>query len=307
MRDYKLIACEDIIAGFEHPYNLEKMCEAELCSFCYVERTAMMQRTPYSMYNERYKHRLEYIYDQCGLSGSTDIQPPPMSPPPPKQESYCLSNMTMRTKHSDTCDSIAKEHKLSSAALYMNNQPAIQDCNSIPTDTELCLPPSCEETYILRPEDTGRSIEETFYDKTRGLPFGSLLRTYNPWISSGNANLRNSSSVYGCVLCLSPQNGVYNKGATSLDENPAISAGRVGQTWAFEAPPEDCDVAKGTTVECGKWHEAREDDSCAKIAVSNGITSKLLLAANPSLGTCARECEENLRVGKSYCVQPRYG
>lgn len=283
------------------------MCEAELCSFCYVERMAMMQRTPYSIYNKGYKHRLEYIYENCGLSGPTDIPSSPTLPPKPEPEPFCPSNTTIETEQSETCDSIAIKHNISSAALYMTNQPAIRDCNSIPNCTKLCLPPPCKDTYVLQPEDTGRSLEEKFYNRSHGLSFGRLLQTYNPWLAKDNTNLRKGSAIYGCVLCLGPQNGFHDKGPASLDWDPATSTPRDGQTWDLESPPEECEVAEGTTSECGQWHTAIEGDSCAHIAVSKGITSKLLLAANPSLGTCARECEENLEVGKAYCVRPRYG
>ena len=268
---------------------------------------AMMQRTPYSIYNKGYKRRLEYIYGKCGLSGPTDIPPSPISPPKPDPEPFCLSNTTIETEQSETCDSIAKEHQLSSAALYMANQPAIRDCNAIPKGTKLCLPPSCKDTYVLQPEDSGRSIEERFYDSSRGISFGRLLQTYNPWISKDNTNLRKGSAVYGCVLCLSPQSGFHEKGPASLGDDPATSTGRDGQTWELKSPPGDCEVAEGTTLECGQWHTAIEGDTCAEIAFPKGITSKLLLAANPSLGTCARDCETNLEVGRAYCVQPRYG
>lgn len=297
---------EDVIAAFEHAHDYEKMSHDELCSFCYVERMSMMQRTPFSIYDKRYKRRLECIHEKCGLSGSTNIPSTLVSPKPPKPEPFCLSDKIIRTTKSETCDSIAKEHKISSAALYMSNQPAIEDCNHIPADVKVCLPPSCKETYVLQSEDTGRSIEERFYDRSRGISFGKLLRTYNPWISPDHSNLRNGSAIYGCVLCLGPPNGFHTKGAR-LDDNPAITTSRVGQTCVLESPPEDCEVAEGTTHQCGRWYKVREGDSCVQLAVRNRMTSKLLLAANPSLGTCARECEENLAVGKTYCVQPKFG
>jgi hypothetical protein len=282
------------------------MSRDELCSFCYVERVSMMQRTPFSIFDQRYKRRLEYIQEKCGLSGSTDIPPSPYPPKPATPEPFCLTDKIIETTKSETCDIIAEEHKLSSAALYINNQPAIGDCNNIPAGVKLCLPPSCSETYVLQPEDSGRSIEEKHYDPSRGIPFGSLLRTYNPWISPDYSNLRNGSAIYGCVLCLGPPNGFHTRSAP-LNGNPALSTSRLGQTWTYESPPEACEVAKGTTQQCGKWHKAQEGDSCAQLAISNKITSKLLLAANPSLGNSACECEDNITVDKAYCVRPKFG
>lgn len=266
-----------------------------------------MQRSPFSIFNEGYKRRLEYIYEQCALSGPTDIPNSPCPPPPPKPKPFCVSDNTFECKQTETCDSIAKKHGISSADLYTTNQPTLGNCSSIPAGTTLCLPPSCDETYVLQPEDTGRSVEVKFYDPTRGIPFGSLLRTYNPWISRGFGNLRNGTAVYGNVLCLSPPNGIHNKGIASLNDDPIVFSPRTGLTHAFTSPPDDCDVAQDTTLECGKWHKVHEGDSCVKLAISNKITSKLLLAANPSLGTSARKCEDKLTVGVAYCVQPRFG
>ena len=265
-----------------------------------------MQRTPFSIFDHRYKRRLEYIQAKCGIKGSTDIPCLPTPAEPPKPEPFCLSNRTIETTGLETCDSIAEEHKVSSAALYMNNQPAIGDCKNITAGVKLCLPPTCKETYVLQPEDTGRSIEERFYDRSRGISSGSLLRTYNPWVAQDHSNLRNGSAIYGCVLCLGPPNGFHTK-APRIDGNPAFSTSRIGQTWEVQSPPDDCEIPKGTTQECGRWYKAREGDSCAHVAMTNKITSKLLLAANPSLGACARECENNITVGKAYCVQPRFG
>lgn len=266
----------------------------------------MMQRTPFSIFDQRYKRRLEHIQKKCGLSGSTDIPSLPTSPEPAKPEPFCPSGKTVKTTKSETCDSIAEEHQLSSAALYMNNQPAIEDCSHVPGGTKLCLPPSCKKTYVLQREDTGRDLEVMFYDESRGIRFGSLLRTYNPWISPDHSNLYNGSAIYGCVPCLAPTNGYHTKGAP-IDGNPALSTDRLGQTWAWEAAPDDCEVAKGTTEECGRWHKAGKGDTCGQLAMLNKITSKLLLAANPSLGTTARECDENITLDAAYCVQPIFG
>lgn len=266
----------------------------------------MMQRTPFSIFDHRYQRRLKYMQEECGLSCSTDIPSSPLPPMPAKPELFCQSDKTITTTGSETCTSIAEEHKLSSAALYMNNQPAIEDCNNIPAGVKLCLPPSCKETYSVQSGDDGRSIEERFYKRSRGIGFGRILRTYNPWISPDHSNLQNSTAIYGCVICLAPPNGYHTKGAP-LDTNPAISTTRRGQTWDIASPPEDCEVAKGTTEYCGRWYQAREGDSCAALAMSNRITSKLLLAVNPSLGKSARECEDKITVGKAYCVQPKFG
>lgn len=257
-----------------------------------------MERTPFSIFDQCYKRRLEYIQEERGLSCSTDIPPSPEPPQPPKPDPFCLSDKIIKTARPEACDRIEEEHKLSSAALYITNQPAIVDCYNIPAGVKLCLPPSCKDIYVLQPEDTGRSIVEKHYEQSRGIAFGSLFLTYNPWVSPDYSNLPNGSTTYGCVLCLGPPNGFHTKGAP-LHGNPTISTSRLGQVWTYETPPEDCQVAEATTQECGKWHKAQPGDSCAQLAMSNIITSKLLLVANPSLGRHARECEDRIIVGKT--------
>ena len=238
----------------------------------------------------------------------TDIPESLCPPPPTKPKLYCVSDTTIEFEQTETCDSIAKKHGFSSAVLYMTNKAAISDCNSIRAGTTLCLPPSCNEIYVFQPEDTGRSLEIKFYDASRGISFGSLIRTYNPRISHGFGNLRNGSAVYGNVICLSPPNGIYNKDIASLDDDPSVCSRRAGGlTYAWEFPPNDCRIAKGTTLDCGEWHRASEGDPCVKLAVTKKITSKLLLATNPSLGASARECEDDLTIGMAYCVQPKFG
>lgn len=44
-----------------------------MCSTCYVKRLAMMQASPYSIYNDYYKRQLQYIYTKCGLKGNTTV------------------------------------------------------------------------------------------------------------------------------------------------------------------------------------------------------------------------------------------
>ncbi len=56
--------------------SINLMPQQEICSYCYVERLAMMQRTPYSIYDQRYAADLEYVYGRCGLTGDQAVPPP---------------------------------------------------------------------------------------------------------------------------------------------------------------------------------------------------------------------------------------
>lgn len=78
----RLIKCQTaIIDDFTVVSNVTGMPQTELCSTCYLRKLAMMQASPYSVYNEDYKQQLEYVYTKCGGSGPTAIPPSPDSPP----------------------------------------------------------------------------------------------------------------------------------------------------------------------------------------------------------------------------------
>lgn len=101
---------------------------------------------------------------------------------------------------------------------------------------------------------------------------------------------------------------MYDKQGPGSVDDTTVPPSRNGYTWDLAPPPEACEVAEGTAkTGFGKWYEATGRDSCASNSMKHGITNKLLRAANPSLGTCASECEANLASGKAYCVQRRYG
>ena len=177
-----ILTCSDLLDSLPTVESIDFMSKTDLCRFCNVERIAMMQRSPYSVYDEFWKSQLEYINLQCGISGPTAI-PPSVFEDIALPEPFCLSDITYTTTKPETCDSIALQRSLSSAALYMANQPAITNCSSIRAGTKLCLPLSCQKTYTLKPGDDCISIEKANYDRANGLGFGEIVQTYNPWVS----------------------------------------------------------------------------------------------------------------------------
>ncbi|KAL4973540.1 hypothetical protein BDW66DRAFT_153726 [Aspergillus desertorum] len=157
--------CNAIINNFSVVDPASQVPENEICSYCYVERYRIMQRTPYSTYDDFYKSVLETINKRCGLSGPTEIKEIPLDRPPTEKPKW------------DTCTSIAKANSVSSAALYMGNQDTVRWCSSIKAGLELCLPLQCEETYELQPSDTCRSIEFAFELEVDD------VRKFNPRVS----------------------------------------------------------------------------------------------------------------------------
>jgi LysM repeat protein len=255
----------------------------------------MMQRSPYSAYDEYYKSVLETINRRCGLTGPTDILEVPVDMPVEK-EPICLSDLTYTTVNGDTYTSIAVANSVSSAALYIGNQHLIRWCSSIKAGLKLCLPLPCERTYVVQPSDNCTSIEYAF-----SLKYGDV-RKYNPWVSYDCDNIQHASQIYGTNICLSPQGGEHTTDKTGRGSTtPSTSDGHVPNAVP---PPANAILANGTTTNCGRWHEATPDESCVAICVQDSITHDLFVEVNPSLDPV--DCTGSLQVGKTYCTGPTY-
>ncbi|KAH7329285.1 LysM domain protein [Stachybotrys elegans] len=297
--------CNDIIAGYTSVDSYKDMPSSEMCSFCYVERNAMMARTPYSTYDEYYKERLEYIFSRCGEKGPTEIPEPVI--PLPDDEDVCLSGKKHLTVEGETCDSIALKHSIASAALQMTNVDKISDCSDIEGGLELCLPLGCEKTHVVKEGEACIGIEVDLYGT--GVRGGDI-RLYNPWVYSDCSNLWDASeSIYGHVICLSPQNGASN---TTAGEGAVARPTRYNrQGWLPTTAPADANIPEGTTPRCSVWYTVRPSDigrtSCAVICAAGGSTIDLLMDANKSLGSKTTECDGKIKGGMTYCARPAVG
>ncbi|CAG8040248.1 unnamed protein product [Penicillium olsonii] len=298
--------CNDIISNFTVVSSVELMPRDEMCSYCYKTKLQMMQSSPYSYYNQHYKNNLETVVEKCGFDSNTTI-PEGLGTAEPEDDVLCPAGSTYTTKGGDTCTSIALDYSLSSAALYMGNQDLIRDCDQVVVGKELCLPLSCAHTYVLKPNDTCRSIEEAnqeiLFDKSTKIV--TALRQFNPWIDTYCTNLHSTAWAYGNVLCLAPQAGNFeNMVPVETSYNPWGTESSGYGIYAVFAP-QNATVAAGTTERCGSWHVATAGESCAQICVQNKITSSLFLAVNPSLESAT--CTELLVPGRAYCVAPMRG
>lgn len=277
------------------------MPKDELCSFCNVERLALMQKTPYSTYDEEFKSQLDYINKNCARGGDTSI-PPAIYPKP--DNNVCGFDNWFTVPATTTCDQLALDKKVSTASLFMANQVRLHTCGAddpIQAGTRLCLPTSCDSVYQLkRDNETCDSIED---DPNNRIVPGDV-RKFNVWVGYDCRNLGSSRHVYGNTICLKPQGGEYN---ASVNPNPNTTpSGSDGYTLISRPAPENAPIAPNTTPHCGKWHVAAVDDACVNICVMNRITSSLFLEVNPSLGTDALQCSGKLKPGSAYCVGPTY-
>ncbi|KAF3492429.1 LysM domain-containing protein [Arthroderma uncinatum] len=290
--------CNDVISEFTEVTDAYDMPTNELCSYCYITRLTMMQSSSYSVYNKIFQESLEEAQSRCDFTGPIDIPPPPVleKPDPPPM---CLSGNKHLIRKWDSCDSIATKNSVASAAIFTLNSDVFFGCDvlSLSIGKELCLPLNCSSTYDLAGNDTCESIEDA-NNLRRG-----KLRAFNPWISFGCTNLQVSSAVYGSVLCLAPQAGIYTPtvglpGASPTSPNDGYSKVSI-------PPPANSTVAEGTTLNCGKWHIVTEEDTCPRVCGEASIPSNLFLTVDPSLSKA--ECDRELIVGVVYCVAPTYG
>ncbi|PTB47605.1 carbohydrate-binding module family 50 protein [Trichoderma harzianum CBS 226.95] len=291
--------CVDTIDGFSRVATIQDMPVNEVCSYCFMGIRAIMQTSAYSAYDKVYKAELDYINSKCRKIYHTDIKPslfpPPLDTPCPAEQVYV-------TKQGDSCDSIALQHSVSSAAIFMANNLNITNCSSIPSNITLCLPSSCGSTYVIQQNDTCTSIERSHLH-TLNTTSGDV-RKYNPWVNQDCMNLWNASDIaYGHVICLSPQNGQHLLNASS--EAPKNK--QIGYAYTLPiAPPTNATIAKGTTDRCGAWYTAVQDDICVAITLRGPTTINIFFSVNPSLGTNTSQCDSKLVVGTTYCLLPVY-
>jgi hypothetical protein len=281
-----------------------EMPEAELCSYCNVEKYRVMQSSPYSVYNTgldlSYQDTLEYIYATCpGESGPTEIHAPVITLA--EEPVSCFTEAIYTTKAGDTCDSIAQTHSVASASLLEFNSKLLYNCTEVTVGIDLCLPLTCDTLYILQDKDTCDSIE-----LAQDLDIGAVRR-YNPWLNFWCDNLQTTTWTNGHTICLTPQAGYYN--ITDPIPGVLIAPGEsTGYMTAAIAPPSNATVANGTTPYCGRWYEVTSaDDTCVSICTSNSITIGLFRDVNPSIaGTGSADCTGLLQAGLTYCVGPLY-
>lgn len=257
----------------------------------------MMQRSPYSVFDESFEEQLEIVYNNCPASGPTTMPPSLDSPPEFPPNPVCVTGDYYTTSPGDTCDSIALNHNISSAALFMANPRQSIICDNLTAGMQLCLPMPCSSIYTIKPNDTCTSIELNNDHRIGD------VRRYNAWVEWDCTNLQVTTEVYGHVICMGIQ-GTYT--ATKPIPGVTLTPGEsTGYIEGVVAPPANATVADRTTRRCGKWHVATENESCAAICVKESLTSPLFLKVNPSLAKA--DCTGSLQPGYAYCVGPNPG
>ncbi|KAJ5720928.1 uncharacterized protein N7483_008862 [Penicillium malachiteum] len=267
---------------------------ADLCSYCYVTKLALMQQDAYSdVYNDDWESAYEYVANTCNLTvADFNATASAFNASAPVSESICVSGNIYTTEDGDTCDSIAQALGVSAATMYYTN-PNILNCSDIITGTSLCLPLTCNEVYAVQPNDTCSSIAVSNYITT------SNVINWNSQLNSNCSNLVSPDPYWGSVLCVSAPGGTY----TGQALNTTSSTG----TSDPIDPPVDVTVAAGSTLDCGAWfvNEASLGYNCSDICLDNSIAIHLFVDANPSLNYTT--CDYDLVAGDAYCVDPLAG
>ncbi|KAF9893487.1 hypothetical protein FE257_010799 [Aspergillus nanangensis] len=268
---------------------------SQICSYCHMQKYIMRQASAYTAYDVRAQDNLKLINRICGLEGPTDM-PDPVINVPVTPKPMCLSDITHIIQKTDTCDSIALQYSVASAAIQSGNPTLINDCSNLVSGREICIPLSCENIYTVQDTDTCFSIETD-----QELEWASVWKC-NPWLDYDCSDLQAVRPILGSVICLSPQGMAYND-ENFVSQSPISGpAYNTGYTTTPTSPPDGATLAEGSPWFCGKWHTVSAGETCTTICMQDGIPAGLFLEANPSLSQAG--CDESLIVGVTYCTGP---
>ncbi|GAM83791.1 hypothetical protein ANO11243_017810 [Dothideomycetidae sp. 11243] len=215
------------------------------------------------------------------------------------QTDYTQCAQTFQTTPRSTCNQMALQHSVPSAALASLNPDAV--CAQLMSQT-LCAPASCPLGVNNGPSasiDTFLS-QYTNFTKTQFLT----------WNAHVNTKLINN----GEAVCVGPPGGMYQPAlvaststSTSVPTSPSTSlttsvrpmtttTTTTTQNPNFPSPPGP--TVTGTTNQCRKWYTVVSGDNCYNIAQANGITLAQFYKWNTFIDS---NCD-NIWPGYSYCV-----
>ncbi|KAK7941548.1 LysM domain-containingprotein [Apiospora aurea] len=303
--------CNNMIAELPDVDYLAELSDSDICSHCFTHSLEMMQASKYPSAHDDELFKTQYRKFAKITDGSkpgcnlhvTDFEATPSvfnSPPSAPKQRNCVSGKAYVAKEGDTCDSIASTNMVSAATLFYTN-PNILNCSAVQVGARLCLPLACERIWRVQPDDTCSSIalESEVYTQ-------DIIR-FNAQLNQDCSNLQGADPSWGSVVCTSIPGGKY-AGIPASDWRPMEGASGRGSGYSVAkvSPPHGgSTLAPGTTLECGAWYTHDGSRECVQICLANFISIKLLMAANPSLGSST--CDSDLIRGETYCVSPLRG
>ncbi|KAG5654983.1 hypothetical protein KAF25_011014 [Fusarium avenaceum] len=192
--------CNDVISKFISVSDYTKMPREEMCSTCYVKRLAMMQASPYSIYDDYYERQFQYICTKFGLKGNTTV-PNSLTP---ELEDISLDCGT---------DECAAYHQL----LFIVNQYRLPNCSAdavIGPGTKLCMPAKCDRVHQLRTEEDCHLLES---NTTNKLLEGDVQLYNKPVVGYNCINLQDFTAAYGNIIYFGPEFEQNNTSSNSTD------------------------------------------------------------------------------------------
>ncbi|RFU27962.1 hypothetical protein B7463_g8377, partial [Scytalidium lignicola] len=285
--------CNDVIAAFPNATDLSDLPTSDLCSYCNVEKLALMQADAYTaVYDDNWESVYEYVAGACNLSiANFNATTSVFNVTIPAQKLNCVSGNMYTTKEGDTCDSVALGNGVSAATMFYINLN-ILNCSAIVPGTSLCLPLTCINLYTVKLNDTCTSIAVDAGIKTRD------VLSYNSQLNWNCTNLQSTNPYWGSTLCVSNPGGTY----TGQALNSSTSTGPT-----VISPPTSSIVAPSTTLDCGEWYvnDGNLNLTCVQLCLEYEIAINLLIEANPSPNKA--DCDVDLVLGDAYCVNPLPG
>lgn len=116
------------------------------CHYCNVEHYKMMQKSPYSAYDDWYQGDLKDINEKCGLN--IDISFPLE---PATAEDVACTSTGYEIQEGDTCASVAEKFNISSDAVREScaSSYTTVDCDELGAGLEICIPQLLQSEEIV--------------------------------------------------------------------------------------------------------------------------------------------------------------
>lgn len=149
----------DVIAVFPDVDEITDLPTADLCSYCNVQRLALLHADIYSdTYTDEWQTTYEIVAQICNLTVTSFDPPDSVFNVTVSSETVdCISGNIYTTTEGDTCNSIAEAFSVSAATMFYINL-TILNCSSRWGGTNLCLPEECESIYTVQANDTRSEI-----------------------------------------------------------------------------------------------------------------------------------------------------
>ncbi|KAJ6785284.1 hypothetical protein PWT90_01084 [Aphanocladium album] len=124
-------------------------------------------------------------------------------------------------------------------------------------------------------------------------------------MSQASSGLLGSRTTAGGRYRLPPttDDGIYFGSGNAPGGGTGQASPTVGYSDTLADSPDGVPIALKTTSNCGKWHVAKDGDTCQALQLENGIASEQLMKINRSINK-ATTCDQSLVPGSAYCVSP---